>query len=360
MIDDIFVFDNVIHVYDFSDENSRMEMPELHNWRTHWSKSVRRTRWETGPIGQFTPDFEWLRRFSNEEMYDMEFNLSPVDMAMAHAVPVFDWFKNGLSPLEAQHAFVTAYPERSMLCGAVDPLHHGIEGACEEMERQVVELGARSFKFYNGHIDESWRCDDRDVAYPLYEKAQSLGVDVLQFHKGLPFGQWDVDSLRPVDLQRPARDFPDLKFVIHHLALPYFEETLSIASRFPNVHLALSGVLSMIKVAPRQVQEQLGKLLQVVGPDKLMWGSEAAMTGPPGPFLNQFMKLEIPEDLRSGFGFPQITLEDKRKILGLNMARLFNVDVDAKIKELGLSPRPAAANGNDAANLAGSSAAGGH
>jgi predicted TIM-barrel fold metal-dependent hydrolase len=341
VIDDIFVFDNVIHVYDFSDENSRTEMPELHQWRAHWSRTVRRTRWEEGPIGRFTPDFDWLRRFSNEEMFNMEFELSPVDMAMAHAVPVFDWFKNGLSPLEAQHAFVEAYPERSMLCGAVDPLHHGIEGARTEMERQVHELGARSFKFYNGHIDDSWRCDDREVAYPLYEKAQELGVKVLQFHKGLPFGQWDVDSLRPVDLQRPARDFPDLVFVIHHLALPYFEETVSIASRFPNVHLSLSGVLSMVKVAPRQVQEQLGKLLQVVGADKLMWGSEAAMTGPPGPFLKQFMALQIPDDLRDGFGYPQITYEDKRKILGLNMAKLFDVDVDEKITELGLKPQAA-------------------
>jgi predicted TIM-barrel fold metal-dependent hydrolase len=351
VIDDIFVFDNVIHVYDFSDENSKLEMRELQPWRDHWRKAVRRTRWEEGPIGQFTPDFEWLRKFSNEEMYDMEFRLSPVDMAMAHAVPVFDWFKNGLSPLEAQHAFVTANPERTMLCGAVDPIHHGIHGAMEEMERQVVELGARSFKFYNGHIDLSWRCDDRDVAYPLYEKAQELGIEVLQFHKGLPFGQWDIDSLRPIDLQRPARDFPDLKFLIHHLAMPYFDEAQSIASRFPNVHLALSGVLSMVKVAPRLVQEQMGKLLQHVGADKLLWGSEAAMTGPPGPFLEQFMKLEIPHDMRDGYGYPQITLEDKRKILGLNMAKLFHVDVDAKIQELGLNPKP-----NEAGHGAGWSA----
>jgi predicted TIM-barrel fold metal-dependent hydrolase len=358
VIDDIFVFDNVIHVYDFSDANSKLDIPELQPWRDHWQKSVRRTRWEEGPIGKFTPDFGWLRRFSNEDMYEMEFVLSPVDMAMAHAVPVFDWFKNGLSPLTAQHAFVSAYPERTMLCGAVDPIHHGLHGAMEEMERQVVELGARSFKFYNGHIDVSWRCDDRDIAYPLYEKAASLGIDVLQFHKGLPFGQWDLDALRPVDLQRPAKDFPDLKFLIHHLAMPYFDEAQSIASRFPNVYLALSGVLSMVKVAPTLVQEQLGKLLQHVGSEKLLWGSEAAMTGPPGPFLEQFMKLEIPYELRDGYGYPQITLEDKRKILGLNMARLFHVDVPAKMVELGLTPQSSGNGHGPSADLPQGAAAG--
>jgi IS66 C-terminal element len=36
------------------------------------------------------------------------------------------------------------------------------------MERQVKELNARSFKFYNAHIDgKSWRCDDENVACPI-------------------------------------------------------------------------------------------------------------------------------------------------------------------------------------------------
>jgi predicted TIM-barrel fold metal-dependent hydrolase len=120
----------------------------------------------------------------------------------------------------------------------------------------------------------------------------------------------------------------------------------------------LSGVLSMVKVAPRLVQEQLGKLLQHVGSDKLMWGSEAAMTGPPGPFLEQFMKLEIPYEMRDGYGYPQITLEDKRKILGLNMARLFNVDVEAKKAELGLVPKPWGNGHSPSADVPGSAAVG--
>ncbi len=39
------------------------------------------------------------------------------------------------------------------------------------------------------------------------------------------------------------------------------------------------------------------------------------------------MALQIPDDLREGYGYPQITREDKRKILGLNAARLFGVEV---------------------------------
>ncbi len=334
--DDIFVFDCVIHVYDFSMENARLDRPATGPMLYGWKEAMKMFRWPDERNGQFGEDYDWTTAFTVADLYEMEFVLSPVDMAMAHAVPVWDWFHESFAPIDMQHRMATTYPERVLLCGAVDPLHHGVEGAKREMERQVHELGARSFKFYNGHIDGSWACDDKELAYPLYEKAGELGIDVLQFHKGLPFGEWDVDVLRPVDIQRPARDFRDMRFVIHHLAYPYFDEVVSIASRFQNVHLALSGVLSLYRTAPRMVQQQLGVLLQQVGSHKLFWGSESAMTGPPGPFLEAFMELEIPDDLRDGYGYPQITREDKRKILGENFAALMGVDIAAERERLAI------------------------
>ena len=107
----------------------------------------------------------------------------------------------------------------------------------------MTELGAVSLKFYNGHVDKSWRCDDEKLAYPLYERARELGIKVLQFHKGNPFGTENIEQLRPNDLQCAARDFPDLTFVIHHLAMPYFDECVNIAARFPNIYLALSATV---------------------------------------------------------------------------------------------------------------------
>ena len=333
MIDDLFIFDGVVHVYDMSDENLKLERPDTAPFVQSWRAELAPMRYPT-PNSQFGDDFEWKRAFSVQDMYDLEFVESPVDMAMAHAVPVWDWFGKSFAPLKAQYEFAAAHPDRVVLCGAVDPIHHGVDGALKEMEYQVKELGARSFKFYNGHIDKSWRCDDKEIAYPLYRKAAELGVDVLQFHKGLPFGEWDVDVLRPIDIQAPAREFRDMKFIVHHLALPYVDELISIAARFPNVYMALSGVMNYLRIAPREVQHQLGKMLRNVGPHKLIWGSEAAMTGPPGPFLKNFVDLQMPEDLCDGYGYPQITHEDKRMILGGNMAGLLGIDVPAKIKQL--------------------------
>lgn len=46
--------------------------------------------------------------------------------------------------------------------------------------------------------------------------------------------------------------------------------------------------------------------------------------------------MEIDEELQDKYGFPQVTEEDKRKVLGENQARLFGIDIEKKKIELGL------------------------
>lgn len=334
MIDEIFVFDSVVHLHAMSDADL-VPGPVGARHARDLMVSIGNT---LRPVHGVQTD--WAGRTSVQEMHDLVFVRSPVDMAMAQTVPVFDWFTDFWAPISLNHAFANAYPERVLFCGGVDPMYRGLDFALASMDVQVRELGATSFKFYNGHLEErTWRCDDTRLAYPMYERAGELDIKVLQFHKGNPFGRQNVEDNRPNDLQKAMRDFPDLTFVVHHLAMPYFDELLHIASRFPNCVLSLSVFANFIPIAPRLVQEKLGALLMHVGSDRLVWGSEAALAGPPAPYLDAFLALEIPEDLRSGFGFPQLTRADKRLILGENFARLMGIDIDAKKHELGLVPR---------------------
>lgn len=147
----------------------------------------------------------------------------------------------------------------------------------------------------------------------------------------------NMEFLSPVDLQSPMRDFQDMDFIVHHFALPYFDEMVSIAARFPNVYLSLAGYMAFYRIAPRRVQHHIGRLMQVGGAEKILWGSEAALAGGPKPYIDAFMNFDIPEDLRSNYGYPQITHEDRRAILGGNFARLMGVDIGAKQRELGLT-----------------------
>jgi len=255
---------------------------------------------------------------------------------MAQVVPIFDWWEDWWAPVELQYEMARRYPDRVLFCGGVDPSFKGLDHALEMLERQVTEMGAVSMKFYNGHVERPWRCDDEEIAYPIYERCRDLGITVLQFHKGFPQGTENIEHVMPNDLQKAARDFPELQFLIHHLSVPYFEETISLAQRFPNVSLVLSSNLCFTPIAPRQVAEQLGRLLRDVGVHKLIWGSEAGLGGSPAPYLDAFIALKMPEDLQEGYGYPSITHEDRRAILGGNFARIMGVDVEAKKRALGL------------------------
>lgn len=334
MIDDVFVLDSVVHLHDMSDENWSADVP--------WAARARELPLRMGealrPLHGDQTDFR--SRISVETMGRMVFEDSPTDLAVAQVVPIFDWYEDWWAPVQLQADFARAYPGRALFCGGVDPMHRGVDAALEHLEWQVRDLGAVSMKFYNGHVDKSWRCDDPQVAYPLYERAAELGIDVLQFHKGFPFGMENLEDVRPNDLQKAARDFPELTFVIHHLGVPYFDETLFIAARFPNVWLCLGANLAFTPIAPRQVQEQLGKCLAQVGADRLLYGSEAGLAGPPRPYLEAIMALEMPEDLQAGYGYPPFTHADKKALLGGNAARLLGIDLEAKQRELAALPLP--------------------
>lgn len=330
MIDEIFIFDCVIHLHDMSDANLEPGRAD-----SVWVRSLQVGMGEMlRPVHGDTLDY--ASRLSVDKMHELVFERSPTDMAMAQVVPVFDWYPGFWAPVELQHAMAAAYPAKVLFCGGADPSYKGLAFALEHIEYQIRELGAVSMKFYNMHVSNPWRCDDPAIAYPMYEKCRELGVKVVQFHKGIPFGTENLELGRPNDLQAACRDFPDMTFILHHLAVPYVDETVAIAGRFPNMYLALSANLAMTPIAPRLVQEQLGLCLQRVGVDKLLWGSEAGLGGPPAPYIQAFLDLEMPEDLRVGYGYPQITRDDKRKILGENFARVMGVDIEAKKRELGL------------------------
>lgn len=325
MYDDYFIFDNVVHMFDNRESNLLPGGDQVvRNIEGHHSGGYHN--------GEATlpPNFA-TRRTDIDEALAYLFETSSTDMAMAQAVPLFGYWKDGFAPAKLQYELKQAAPDRVVFCGGTDPVYFGVRGATDEIRRQVDEWGAVSLKFYKGHPDgHSWRADDRAIAYPLYETALEMGLTNVQFHCGIPFGQEYVDDLRPNDIQGAARDFPDLQFVIHHLGQPYIDETISIAARFPNVWLALSSVvINQWALAPYEVYHKLGKVMRTIGSDRLLWGTEAFIWPNIQSMIRSFADIQIPEELQDQYGYPEITREDKAAIFGENQARLLGVDVSA-------------------------------
>jgi hypothetical protein len=90
----------------------------------------------------------------------------------------------------------------------------------------------------------------------------------------------------------------------------------------------------------------LGKLLTRVGDGRVMWGTDAVWYGSPQPQIQAFRAFQITAELQDRYHYPELTDALKRKVFGLNAARLFGVDPDATRCALARDPladsRPAA------------------
>jgi predicted TIM-barrel fold metal-dependent hydrolase len=275
------------------------------------------------------PAEEFLRQWTVDDIDEMVYRNSSTDMLCAMPLPLTDLFRDGLSPWEECAELARRNPDRTMFWGSVNPL----EGrrALDLMERQVGEFGAKAFKFYNVRYDYGrpfpWRMDDPQVAFPVFEKAQELGVNLIGVHKGVPLGPQPIEATQTWDMDGAAANFPDINFVIFHVGLPFIDEVCWQLIRHPNLYASIAATINFVVRAPRQFAETLGKLLFWCGEDKIIYGSEAPIWQPQWA-LEAFWNFQLPQDLVEGYGYPQLTEQAKRKILGENLLRLHGLDVE--------------------------------
>lgn len=241
-----------------------------------------------------------------------------------------------LTPEEASEVRAM-FPDRVMVLGSVDPADG--KPALESLQRQVEEFKISGIKLYPGdYNNHGWHADDEKVAYPLWEKCRELGIKYVAIHKGLPFSIFNARYCHPEDVDQSLDDFPDINFVLYHSAYPFLDELTMMAFRLTgkekNLYVDLGGIFAILMNAPYELGHTLGKLLKYLGPDHIIWGSDAPITGSPQPFIEYFRNYQIPDQLVEQYGYPQITDEDKTKILGLNLARLMGVDVEDRMKKI--------------------------
>ena len=87
------------------------------------------------------------------------------------------------------------------------------------MDQQAETLRVDAWKCYTGSpakgFEHGWWLSDETIAYPMLQKAQTLGITNICIHKGLPLGPI-ADYNHPRDLLKAAADFPKLNFLVYH------------------------------------------------------------------------------------------------------------------------------------------------
>lgn len=284
-----------------------------------------------GPTGS-------VKDLTKARFLDLVLRQSNTSVALLNCLALKGFYggKHMLTPEEADETRAMM-PERVIMLGSVDPCDG--KPALEDLERQVKQFKIQGIKLYPGdYKNGGWYADDEKIAYPLWQKCRELGVKYVACHKGLPFSIFNARYCHPEDFDKALDDFPDLNFVLYHSAYPYLDELTMMAFRLTgrksNLYVDLGGLFAILMNAPHELGHTFGKLLKYLGPNNIVWGTDSPITGSPQPHIDFFLKYKIPDELCEKYGYPQITDEDKRKILGLNMARLLNINVEDKLKKI--------------------------
>ena len=144
------------------------------------------------------------------------------------------------------------------------------------------------------------------------------------------------DAFAVGDVDPVATDFQNLNFIVEHCGLPRLDDFCWIAVQETNVYAGLAVVLPFIHLRPRYFGEVMAELLFWIGPEKILYGSDYAIWTPKW-MVEKFWNFQIPEDIAAERGV-QLTDEIKEKILGLNAARLYDVDVASAKARLAAAP----------------------
>ncbi|MGO9512844.1 MAG: amidohydrolase family protein [Steroidobacteraceae bacterium] len=220
-------------------------------------------------------------------------------------------------------------PTRIRVLGVVDPPDG--HSAVDSLTYQCEELKIDGLKLYPpGPVKTGWRMDDQKITYPLYEVLRKHGIRTVCVHKGLP-GLFLEEYCHTDDLARAAADFPDLNFVAFHCAFPFEAELAAHAKRAKakNIYAEMGALAPFMYRQPERYAQMLGTLIDGLGADHVLWGTDTPVVGPPHWQIQAFQAYTFPEQFREKHGFEQLTQQVKLQIFGENAARLFNIDISA-------------------------------
>jgi hypothetical protein len=128
-----------------------------------------------------------------------------------------------------------------------------------------------------------------------------------------------------------ATDYQELNFIVEHVGLPRIEDFCFMAVQERNVYAGLAVVVGgLMHARPRFFAKVMGELLFWLGEDKLLFGSDYGIWEPQWQ-VEGFVDWEMPDDPEFS-DYPRLGVEGKKKILGLNAAKLYGVSVPEDLR----------------------------
>lgn len=210
---------------------------------------------------------------------------------------------------------------------------------------------------------QRWRLDNEDIVYPTYDLitkhkeqlADHPGFWNICIHKGFSASPIDAPELgNPTDIPKAAKDWPHLNFIIYHACfggmtafgwhtpvlnnirggvmrngvpdIPWLTQFGQTCGHLPNVYAEIGSTFATtVTTFPTVCAHLMGQLLKYFGPDRIVFGSDCTYYGSPQWQIEALWRFQIPEAMRKQYGYPALDESAKRKILGLNSARIYKL-----------------------------------
>jgi hypothetical protein len=249
------------------------------------------------------------------------------------------------------------------------------KGNLDYIQYQIDHHHPDAWKGYNisyaAKVDSGpmrqWRHNDHDVAYPTFDLISKNirrgklgpGGNVIAVHKGLARGMDPKPEYGyPSDMPEALKDWPNLNFLTYHSCIQdtFFDDQAlaeirateagkrpllngavnidwvtpfaQMTSRFKNSYAEIGTTFaSSVVTFPTVTAHILGQLLRYKGADHILFGSDSLWYGSPQWQIEALWRFQIPEQIRERWDYPQITETAKRRILGLNSAKLYGLPV---------------------------------
>jgi len=279
------------------------------------------------------PDTHWpiekFQRYSEEDFVQDVFGAG-VDVGIFQSTYLKYWYTEGFNTLERNARMVEKHPGKLIANGRFDPREG--EAGLEQLSADAERYGLKGVKLYTAEWHDGsrgWRIDD-EQARPFLDRCVELGIKNVHVHKGPTIWPLDKDAFDPRDVDAAATSYPQLNFVVEHVGLPRIEDFCFMATQEPNVYAGLAVVLGgLMHARPRFFSKVMGELLFWVGEDKMLFGSDYGIWEPKWQ-IEGFLNWDYPDDTFSDY--PRLGEAGRRKILGLNAARLYDIEVPEQFR----------------------------
>jgi uncharacterized protein len=190
-------------------------------------------------------------------------------------------FEHVAARWEEVEKLVGRWPGRFAALALVDP-DDGMRGV-RELRAHLVDRWVAGCYLHTHSFDR--RLDHADY-FPFYAVASDAAVPVAM-QTGTSGGMMASECARPITIDRAALYFRDTTFVLSHLGVPWADEAVALALKFPNVYLGTGAY------PPRHWPDAVTRFLRGPGRDKVLFATNFPTVGHRHA-LAQVTELELP------------------------------------------------------------------